>query len=474
MCVYSVYFSYDNMGNMTELMRKGLSSGTYTFIDDLELAYNGNQLISVEDNAIDPSYYGAFNFVGNSLSGAYEYDKNGNLTKDLNKNILSIEYNCLNLPQTISFPYMDNFCYTYDAEGRKLHTEQSVTTLTPLPISTMISTDYCDNFVYSLHNQIKILFDGGYITLDEDIPTYHFYLQDHLGSNRVVINQNGTVEQVNHYYPFGGLMGDICVNQETQFYKYNGKELDRTHGLDWFDYGARHYDAVLGRWHTIDPLCEKYYDVSPYAYCSNSPVLHDDSNGLIKRKYYNMDDDLDYNNNGIPDLNILLQDYRLFDDGGDRVFNFWAHGDATGFDYQEKEVHSRGPGSVDFFYNMIQNDTELKNSFERYKDDGLIIVLHMCSTAKFAERLSQDRRFKNVTFIAPNGNLQVRETKDKNGKTYSAEVLSPSKPNLLYGVWKSYRNGVNIANYNYNSRPGSRGFDYEKNRPNHTIDGNKY
>lgn len=211
---YSVYFSYDNMGNMTELMRKGLSNGAYTFIDDLELDYIGNQLISVEDNAIDPSYNGAFNFVGNSSSGAYEYDKNGNLTKDLNKNILSIEYNCLNLPQTISFPYMDNFCYTYDAEGRKLHTEQSVTTLTPLPISTMISTDYCDNFVYSLHNQIKILFDGGYITLDEDIPTYHFYLQDHLGSNRVVINQNGTVEQVNHYYPFGGLMGDICVNQK--------------------------------------------------------------------------------------------------------------------------------------------------------------------------------------------------------------------------------------------------------------------
>ena len=53
----------------------------------------------------------------------------------------------------------------------------------------------------------------------------------------------GYVEQVNHYYAFGGLMGE-STGGDTQRFKYNGKELDRMSGLDWYDYGARHYDAM--------------------------------------------------------------------------------------------------------------------------------------------------------------------------------------------------------------------------------------
>ncbi|MDD4727443.1 MAG: RHS repeat-associated core domain-containing protein, partial [Dysgonamonadaceae bacterium] len=90
--------------------------------------------------------------------------------------------------------------------------------------------------------------------------------------------QSGTVEQVNHYYPFGGLFGE-GLQISNQPYKYNGKELDRFEGLDLFDYGARHYDAALGRWGTVDPLAEKYYSISPYVYCANNPVRFIDPNG---------------------------------------------------------------------------------------------------------------------------------------------------------------------------------------------------
>ena len=104
----------------------------------------------------------------------------------------------------------------------------------------------------------------------------HYYLQDHQGNNRVVLNQNGTVEEVNHYYPFGGL---FASSTHVQPYKYNGKELDTKNGLNWYDYGARHYDPALGRFTTIDPMAEKYYSMSAYAYCGNNPVKYIDPDG---------------------------------------------------------------------------------------------------------------------------------------------------------------------------------------------------
>lgn len=70
-----------------------------------------------------------------------------------------------------------------------------------------------------------------------------------------------------------------------QRYKYNGKELDRMHGLDLYDYGARLYDSPLGRWHVMDPLCENYYSVSPYVYCMNNPVKFVDPNGKFAQKW---------------------------------------------------------------------------------------------------------------------------------------------------------------------------------------------
>jgi len=99
-----------------------------------------------------------------------------------------------------------------------------------------------------------------------------------------VINQNGTVEQVNHYYPFGGLFGESTAGG-VQPYKYNGKELDRMHGLDLYDYGARHYDAALGKWFTIDPMAEKYYSISPYVYCANNPIRYVDPDGMWIDEY---------------------------------------------------------------------------------------------------------------------------------------------------------------------------------------------
>ena len=136
--------------------------------------------------------------------------------------------------------------------------------------------DYCGNMLYENGTLKQILIDGGYITFNGSTPQYHFYLKDHLGNNRVVLNAGGGIEQVNHYYSFGGLMGE-STNGDVQTYKYNGKELDRMNGLDWYDYGARHMDGI--RFTTIDPMAEKYYGVSPYVYCADSPVNAFDPTG---------------------------------------------------------------------------------------------------------------------------------------------------------------------------------------------------
>ena len=75
------------------------------------------------------------------------------------------------------------------------------------------------------------------------------------------------------------------TNPGLQPYKYGGKELDRTSGLDAYDFGARMYFADRLQWGQMDPLCEKYYDVSPYGYCHNNPIIMFDQDGKQPVKY---------------------------------------------------------------------------------------------------------------------------------------------------------------------------------------------
>ena len=72
------------------------------------------------------------------------------------------------------------------------------------------------------------------------------------------------------------------TNASLQPFKYNGKELDMMHGLNTYDYGARQYYSVVPAWDRVDPLCEKYYGISPYVYCHDNPVNSIDPDGREK------------------------------------------------------------------------------------------------------------------------------------------------------------------------------------------------
>ena len=92
---------------------------------------------------------------------------------------------------------------------------------------------------------------------------------------------DGTVEQIINYYPFGAPFADpeAVVDADLQPYKYNGKELDRMHGLDTYDYGARLYNPILGRWDRMDPMAERKPWQSPYVYGRNNPIRYADPDG---------------------------------------------------------------------------------------------------------------------------------------------------------------------------------------------------
>ena len=274
---------YDKNGNIKGLQRYGqLSSAAYGMIDNLTLTLNGNQLNRVDDAVTASAYNGGFEFKnGANAADEYSYDANGNLTKDLNKGISGITYNFLNLPNVVTFSDGSTITYTYGADGTKLRTVHKIG-------STTTTTDYCGNVVYENGVQKLLLTEEGYVTLSDS--KYHYYLKDHQGNNRVVISQSGTVEETNHYYPFGGA---FASTSNVQPYKYNGKELDSKKGLNWYDYGARHYDAVLGRFITVDALYDKHFKVSPYVYCGNEPVgrIDPDGNDWRVQTHYNRETD---------------------------------------------------------------------------------------------------------------------------------------------------------------------------------------
>jgi len=112
----------------------------------------------------------------------------------------------------------------------------------------------------------------------------------------------GPIVRMDDYYPFGMVYKTSELDGKlTNKFLYNGKEKQEL--TDWYDYGARMYDPALGRWHTIDPMAEKYPIINPYNYCFNNPVNLFDPDGMDpdsdEQKLINYYQNLGYNVNSI-------------------------------------------------------------------------------------------------------------------------------------------------------------------------------
>lgn len=347
-------------------------------------------------------------------SNEYTYDQNGRMTKDLNKKISSIQYNLLNLPQSITYSTNKSATYTYDAKGNKLRVVYTN------PSSTI---DYCGNMIYEGGALKQILVDGGYVTFSGSTPTYHYYLQDHLGNNRVVCNASSTVEQVNHYYPYGGLFGE-STNGDIQRFKYNGKELDRMHGLDWYDYGARHMTPDVGRFTTMDPLAEKYYHTSPYAYCDNNPVNAIDLNGdtitytYKGEQYTYMKDsnnigfyDLNGNKLDSPFANVLSRALQDIDSGekGKKLINYLSSSNKNVniIPDAEKNETSFRKGKIIVNWNPDDECGAGLNEFNRQETPPFVTLAHELYHAEDYARFGYSNQI--MWYTSSNGVVKLSE-----------------------------------------------------------------
>lgn len=122
---------------------------------------------------------------------------------------------------------------------------------------------------------------GGEDPVEPGSVTRYYYLKDHLGSTRVIFDEDGAIKAAYDYYPFGLKMpGRAFVSgSEHNKHLFTGKERDSETGWDYF--GARYYHPAIGRWMAVDPLAEKFPSLSPYNYVANNPVANFDPDGKV-------------------------------------------------------------------------------------------------------------------------------------------------------------------------------------------------
>ena len=262
-----------------------------------------------------------------------------------------------------------------------------------------LTCSYDGNHLTAISDNAPIPTISGSFDFKDEASTTAEYLYDENGlrpdvtkgnNNRVVVAENDSIVQINHYYPYGGVIGDISTllsdvtkgnNENVQKYKFEGPrshqkeidnllarrrafrrgvELDRTFGLDNYDIHARQYFAMMPSWDRIDPLAEKYYGISPYVYCGGDPVNFGDYNGrdlcvLIQPN----------GASGVGHMAILIQK----DDGmGNKHWFLFSKNGSDG------SSSSSGPAYSDDIYrgrDKNNNSTLGFNSVEDFLNSGL-------------------------------------------------------------------------------------------------------
>ena len=321
--------TYDGLSRLTAV--QGRRGGAIFAGDTMSYTYDSmGNLLSKSISTAAGTESSTYNVPTTTNTVSTEsYDDNGNQTTSAADGVASIDYNILNLPQSVSLSDSTKVYYLYSASGSKLKE-----VVVPGGEGETETTDYTGNLIYKNGTLHKVLTNGGYIETGDSTlallnrPAYRYFLTDHLGSVRVVADAQGHVLQQNSQLPYGEDYTPVYASGHAQGggftplpgepptgggsgsgydeefedegedgetsggtstlepdsyyrsynpYKFSGNEQIKS---GHYDFGARWYSPRTARWSTQDPLAEKYHSISPYAYCAGNPINLVDPNGM--------------------------------------------------------------------------------------------------------------------------------------------------------------------------------------------------
>jgi len=491
--------SYDRNGNINTLYRTGeivtgvpsiLNPSHFGIMDNLTYTYNaGNQLQIVSDSANDTTGFKDDFGTGTDTSLDYTYDTNGNMITDANKGITNISYNYLNLPMKITFGSTGNIAYIYTATGQKA--QKMITNTAPTSVTT---TDYMGGYQY-LGGELQFFPHAeGYVQNSAGIYSYVFQYKDHLGNVRLSYKDVSTtsipslqIVEENNYYPFGlkhnGYNNVSYSSNVALKYKYNGKELQDELGLNMYDYGARNYDPALGRWMNIDPLAEKYVQITPYSYVAGNPLRFVDPNGMeikaIEGGYnYTEQDAVDVLNllNASSNNKSTKGSIGIITFGQEK---FW--GEAMKFAVPEAIMSnvpgSSGRGGIQDFYNSIKEISDQSpngigflavfshgdvnsNGYSSAFGEGMIFANsrlnpnadNVYTSDLYNIGVAVDKGYLNfapystVYLGACNASTVYKSANFPNGQSFAMELARATRNSFVYGAANEHMNASNPNN----------------------------
>ena len=176
------------------------------------------------------------------------------------------------------------------------------------------------------------------------------------------------IVQTTSYYPFGLVMnqynGNTAAGYSKNKYLYNGKELQddmmTSEALNWFDYGARFYDAQIGRWTTPDPLAEVNRKWSPYTYGKDNPIKYIDPDGMLSQSFI---DDL-WKNSGSGITNWTNNGNGTFSSNSGNTVGT-GEGDQDG---KKKKEDKPNPNDHPLMKNAVEMGLMAKDAINLYSD----------------------------------------------------------------------------------------------------------
>jgi len=222
---------------------------------------------------------------------------------------------------------------------------------------------------------------------------YYYYLKDHLGNNRVVINGNGAIIEKSHYYPSGMRFQESTSNSAALPFRYGGKELEAMNGLNQYDFEARRKFTWAPITTTPDPLCEKFYSISPYSWCGNNPVNRVDPTGRDDYRLNRETGDIEFYKKTKADMHTI---YATKDNGKiDRKNSFTV----DKYVLDGKETHSGVEGRRSD-RSIVKSDVDIYRSVGNDKSTGMFEFLSNNSNVEWSQTKTTTSNGVELNYIA--------------------------------------------------------------------------